>query len=148
MVEIKGGDKFSKELQRIAGAVDSAESVKIGFLQGSTYPDGTPVALIAAIQNWGAPARGIPARPFFSDLIAEKSPEWGPATGALLIANQYDAAKTLAGVGEAVAGQLRQSIVDFSSVPLAPSTIAKKGFDKQLVESAHMLNSVDSEVKT
>ena len=48
--------------------------------------------------------------------------------------------------GEAVAGQLRQSIVDFSSVPLAPSTIARKGFENQLVDTGHMLNSIDYEL--
>lgn len=144
---LQGGDKLKGILEGIAAAATNAKEVRVGFLEGSTYPDGTPVAMVAAINNWGAPSRGQPPRPFFSQMVADKSPEWGPATGALLIANNYDAAKTLAQVGEAVAGQLRQSIVDFSSVPLAPSTIARKGFDKQLVERGIMLNSVDFEVK-
>ena len=145
---IKGGDKLAKELQRMAGAVTTAENVKVGFLAGATYPDGKPVAMIAAIHNWGAPRAGIPPRPFFSNMIANKSPEWGPATGALLIANGYDAEKTLRMVGEAVAGQLRQSIVDTMAPPLAESTVARKGFAKPLVETGHMLNSVDYQVKT
>lgn len=144
---IKGGDKLEAELQRMAGAVTSAETVKVGFLAGATYPNGTPVAMIAAIQNWGAPRAGIPPRPFFSNMIAAKSPEWGPATGALLIANDYDAAKTLAQVGEAVSGQLRQSIIDTNAPPLAASTVARKGFDKPLVDTGVMLNSIDYEVK-
>lgn len=144
---IKGGDKLEAELQRMAGAVTSAETVKVGFLAGATYPNGTPVAMIAAIQNWGAPRAGIPPRPFFSNMIAAKSPEWGPATGALLVANDYDAAKTLAQVGEAVSGQLRQSIIDTNAPPLAASTVARKGFDKPLVDTGVMLNSIDYEVK-
>lgn len=120
---VKGGNKFEAELQRMVGAVASAESVKVGFLEGATYPDGTSVAMVAAIQNWGAPAAGIPPRPFFTNMIAAKSPEWGPATGALLVANGYDAARTLAMVGEAVAGQLRDSIVATNDPPLSPVTL-------------------------
>lgn len=143
---IRGGDKFQKELQRMAGAVRSADYVKVGFLAGATYPDGTPVAMVAAIQNWGAPRANIPPRPFFSNMIERKSPEWGPATGALLVANDYDAAKTLEQVGQAIAGQLRQSIIDTNDPALAPSTIKRKGFSKPLVERGIMLNAVDHQV--
>jgi hypothetical protein len=162
VAEIKGGDKLSAKLQAMAGKVTSAQSVKVGFLADKTYPDGTPVAMIAAIQNWGAPSVGIPARPFFSNMIKNKSKEWGPATGALLVANDYDAARTLNQVGEAVTRQLRESIVDTNSPPLAESTLRKRGVSgmvydktkpstfgaKPLVDTGVMLDSVDYEVKT
>jgi hypothetical protein len=148
MATVTGGEKLQAKLQAMAGAVTSAESVKVGFLAGAIYPNGTPVALVAAIQEFGAPRAGIPPRPFFRNMIAAKSPEWGPATAALLIANDYDAAKTLKQVGEAVAGQLRQSIVDLVDPPLAPITIRAKGFSKPLIDTGHMLNSVDYEVKS
>lgn len=136
---IKGGNKFQAELQRMAGAVRSADFVKVGFLARARYPDGKPVAMIAAIHNFGK-------WPFFSNMIAKKSPEWGPAAGALLVANGYDAAKTLDQVGQAIEGQLRQEIRDTVSPGNAPSTIRRKGFDKPLIETAHMFNSVDHEV--
>lgn len=141
MAELKGGDKFESVLAEIGAKAGNAETVKVGFLAGATYPDGKPVALIAAIHNYGK-------WPFFSNMVQAKSPEWGPATGELLKANGYDAARTLAMVGEAVTGQLRQAIVDTWAPPLAESTIRRKGFDKPLVETGHMLNSADYEVKT
>lgn len=144
---VKGGDQLEAHLAAMAKAASNAQTVKVGFLSGATYPNGTPVALIGAIQNWGAPSRGIPPRPFFSNMIAKHQEEWGPATGALLVANEYDAGKTLRMVGEAVAGQLRQSIIDTNEPPLAESTIKRKGFAKPLVDRGHMLNSVDYEVK-
>jgi hypothetical protein len=147
MAEIRGGKLFEQKLNDIAARASSAETVKIGFLARSTYPDGTPVALVAAIQNWGAPKAGIPPRPFFSNMIAEKSPEWPKAIADLLVANGYDAALTLAQAGEAVSGQLKQAIVDTNEPPLAPATIKRKGFDKPLISSSHMINSVDYEVK-
>ena len=63
MVAVKGGNKFSKALQELAGKIKSGQSVQVGFLAGATYPDGKPVAMIAAIQEFGAPAAGIPPRP-------------------------------------------------------------------------------------
>jgi hypothetical protein len=50
-------------------------------------------------------------------------------------------------MGTAIKGQLQQAIVDFVGIPLAPATIARKGTDKQLVDTGHMLASVDYEVK-
>jgi len=41
---------------------------------------------------------------------------------------------------------MQQSIAGWRYPGNAPSTIAKKGFDKPLVETAHMQNSVGFEV--
>lgn len=119
----------------------------MGFLEKATYPDGTQVALVAAVQDFGAPSRGIPPRPFFRNMVKAKSPEWPAAIEAGLKANRYDAKRTLEQVGEAIAGQLRQSIADFEGVPLKPATIARKGFSKQLVDTGVLLGSVDYETE-
>lgn len=143
---ITGGEKLQAKLDEIAEALDGGGELRVGFLAGATYPDGTPVALIAAIQDGGAPSVGIPPRPFFRNMVAAKSPEWPEALGNLLKANNYDLAKTFAQAGLAIMGQLQQSIVDTNAPPLAESTIRKKGFDKPLIDSSHMINSIDFEV--
>jgi hypothetical protein len=148
MAAIRGGEKFEAALRQIADLLGDGGGVRVGFLEGATYPGGTPVAMVAAIQDGGAPGAGIPPRPFFRNMIAEKSPEWPAAIGQLLIDHNYDVEKVLTLTGQAIAGQLRQSIVDTNDPPLAPSTIARKGHSKPLVASGHMLNSVDFEVKT
>jgi hypothetical protein len=80
---IKGGDKFEKYMEEMRRKLASgASQVRVGFLSRARYPNGTPVAMIAAIQNWGAPRAGIPPRPFFSNMIARKGPEWPGAIGA------------------------------------------------------------------
>lgn len=121
--------------------------VRIGFLENARYPDGTPVAMIAAIQDGGAPNAGIPPRPFFRNMIAKKKGEWPAAIAGLLKANDYDAEKVLGLTGAAIAGQLRQSIIDTNDPPLAEATIRRKGFAKPLVDTGHLLQSVDYEVK-
>lgn len=144
---VRGGDKFENALKDLATRVAKPASVKIGFLEGARYPDGTSVAMIAAINEYGAPSRGQPPRPFFRRMIDAKQGEWPSAIAGLLKANDLDAEKALDLAGAAIAGQLRQSIRDLVDPPLAASTIRRKGFAKPLVDTGHMLNSVDHEVK-
>jgi hypothetical protein len=147
MATISGGKKLEAELRRIGERITRPGTLRVGFLENARYPDGTPVAMIAAIHNFGAPRAGIPPRPFFSNMIANKSGEWPKAIAALLRQHDYDAPRSLDIAGAAIAGQLRQSIVDTNSPPLAPSTIKRKGFAKPLIFSGHMWQSVDHEVR-
>ena len=147
MVEIAGGDALRRRLSELAKRVGTGGSVKVGFLAGATYPDGTSVATVAAIQDFGAPRAGIPPRPFFRNMVAAKKDEWPAAIEQNLVATGYDVDATLARVGEGIAGQLRQSIVDTNEPPLKPATVRRKGFDKPLVDTGHLLASVDYEVE-
>jgi hypothetical protein len=146
MASVTGGEALTKLLKKFAVGATNAKTVDVGFLPKATYPDGTHVATVAAIQDFGAPAVGIPPRPFFRNMVAEKQSEWPAAIAANFKANDYDADKTLAQVGAAIAGQLRQSIVDTNDPPLAPATIARKGFSKPLIDTSVMINSVDFQV--
>jgi hypothetical protein len=144
---VSGGEKLEKYLTDTASKVKNAATVKVGFLEGSTYPDGTSVPMVAAIQEFGAPSRGIPSRPFFRNMIAAHGDQWPAAIGAILAANGMDARDALTKVGVGIEGQLRQSIVDTNEPPLAAATVKRKGFDKPLVDTGHMLGSISSEVK-
>lgn len=148
MANVRGGGKFIKALESIATSLSKAKSVQVGFFENAKYPDGTSVAMVAAIQNYGAPKVGIPPRPFFSNMIAEKSPSWPAAIEANLKATNYDAELTLERVGQGIADQLKQSIRDTNSPPLKQATIDRKGFDKPLIDTAHMINSVTFQVKS
>lgn len=189
VIGMAGGDLLRKRLDDIKAKLGAGEVLRLGFLEGSTYPDGTPTAQIAAIQEFGATIKveasqttifrkldksgefmkngrfvkqklsnfatthnvpehtiTIPARPYFRHMIEAKSPGWGVAMAKNLKATDYDAAQTLKRVGEGIKGQLQQSIRDFDEVPLARSTVARKGNDKQLIDTGHMVNSADYEV--
>jgi hypothetical protein len=145
-VKLTGGHVLERKLAQIARNLSSSAEVRVGFLDNATYPDGTSVALVATVQEFGSPVNGIPPRPFFRNMIADKSPGWPKALEKLLVANGYDAKIALGQMGAGIAGQLRQSIVDTNSPPNAPSTIAKKGSSKPLVDTGHMLQSIDFEV--
>lgn len=123
MASITGGGKLAGAIARIASRATTATSVDIGFLEDATYPDGTRVAMVAAIHEYGAPRAGIPPRSFFRTMIAKKSPEWPRAISDLLAANDFNAARTLDQTGSAIAGQLQQSIVETNDPPLSPVTL-------------------------
>jgi hypothetical protein len=127
MATLRGGGKLVGKLKVIADHIGSAKAVRIGFLEGATYPDGKPVAMIAAIQEYGAPSRGIPSRPFFRNMISAKKGEWPAAVAGALKDNGLDANAALHQVGQGVSGQLRQSIVDTNSPALSPITVMLRG---------------------
>ncbi|NPT59099.1 hypothetical protein [Paraburkholderia elongata] len=199
-INFKGGDKLEQKLREIAEKVGKANTVKVGFLEDATYSDGTPVALIAATNEYGGTvnvpehdvtlhrkidkngnfAAGtldeegnrigasqfvktsrsnydtvhhveaytitIPARPYFRGMIQKNKGDWGPQLGKIIKGADYDSAVALGRLGQLVKEQLQESIRDFSDPKNAKSTIAKKGFDKPLVEKSVMLNSADFEV--
>lgn len=109
-------------LAGIAAKVSGSPEVRVGFLEGKTYPNGTSVAMVAAIQEYGAPAVGIPPRPFFRAMIKLRKAGWGPTAAALLKANDYDVDKTLTQMGMGISGELRDSIIATNGPPLSEVT--------------------------
>jgi hypothetical protein len=123
-------------------------SVSIGFMEGATYPDGTGVAEVAFWNEFGH--RGpfpAPPRPFFRNMIEAHQDEWPEQMAAQAKGTNYDGKRVLGLMGELIKGELQQSINDLDSPALAPSTIAKKGFPKPLVDTGHMLNSITYKVE-
>lgn len=131
MAKISGGDKLRAALDDISKKVSKASSVEIGFLEGSTFTDGTSIPMVAAIQEFGSAAKGIPARPFFRTMIKEKSDEWPDAIAGLLVENGYDSEKTMRQTGAAIEQQLRESIIGFNGAPLSPVTVMLRGMRTQ-----------------
>jgi hypothetical protein len=147
MATIRGGDRSAKVLKALAAKLKGKRSLRAGFLEGAKYPNGTPVALVAAVQNFGAPSRGIPARPFFSNMVAAKKASWPDALAKLVTEHGYDAETALELMGEGIEGQLKEAIVQTNDPPLAPATIERKGFAKPLVDTSHMLHSTGHDVQ-
>lgn len=58
---LHGGDKLQQYLDRLLARVSSAQAVRVGFLEGSTYEDGTSIPMVAAVQEFGG-SMNIPER--------------------------------------------------------------------------------------
>ena len=143
---VDGGDKVRAVLAEISRKVGRGGTVKVGFLAGSTYPDGKSVAMVAAIQEYGAPSRNIPPRPFFRRMLAQDSPAWPGTIAAQLKATGNDVPRVLDQMGALVKGQIQASIIALVDPPLKPATIRRKGFAKPLIDTSDMLKAVAYEV--
>lgn len=98
--------------------------VRIGFLEGATYPDGTPVAAVAYWDEFGKGGNfPSPPRPFFRTMISVESKGWAVKMAGLAKTFDYDGKKVLAVMGEDIAGALRQSIIDTNDPALSPTTL-------------------------
>lgn len=147
MTTFSGGAALEAKLAELAEKLGDGKTLRVGFLEGATYPDGQSVPMVAAANEYGDPAMNRPPRPFFRNMIAEKSPEWPHDIAKIAEATGYDAETMLGLMGENIKSQLQGSIRDLMEPALSPVTIAKKGFSKPLIETSHMLNSVDYDIK-
>ena len=145
-VTIKGGQKLENALARIARKLDRTGTLQVGYFAGATYPTGVSVPMVAAIQNFGAPSRGIPPRPFFSNAVAKNKRNWPKEIKDKLVATNYDTAETLNYIGERIVGEVQESITSGHFVKLKPATIARKGFDTPLIDTGRMLQSVSKRI--
>lgn len=141
-MELQGGDKLAKALADIGKRMSG--EVRVGFLEGATYPDGTPVPAVAFWNEFGTST--APPRPFFRTTISEKSGEWAQRLGKAAAHYDYDASKTLELMGQTMAEDVQQSINGWTEPPNAESTADRKGFNAPLRDTMVMLRSVDYEV--
>ena len=118
-------------------------SVRVGVLENATYPDGTPVAMVAFWNEYGT--KRSPVRAFFRTTVSEQKKNWVLSVQNLM--KMHDNPQQVMGlIGEHMKGNIVQSIVSWSDPPNSAYTIAKKGFDKPLVERGIMMRSIKSEV--
>lgn len=75
-LQITGGREFRSALRK-AQRARGVDSVKVGFFKTARYPDGTPVAAVAAWNEFGTEVDGtewIPERPFFRNAARKARP--------------------------------------------------------------------------
>lgn len=142
-------DSIEDFLNNVAYQLDSKQ-LKVGFIDGATYPDGTPVAMVAATNEYGRPENNQPPRPFFRNAIAEHESEWTDAIARGIRAG-YPVDQVLEVVGAQIQGDVQESIAQLMTPPLAASTIAarkSKGNNstKPLVDTKVMIGDVNYEV--
>ena len=149
-VEIKGGDKYKRFLDKMA---QIAGGVKAGILGGATTTDGKSIAEYAIYNEFGTSR--IPARPFMRTVAKERPKQWigemvrhvrGRATNPAV----WKEALGLA--GESMKSDIKDSIQNGSWTPNAPATVAaktRKGKvepDRPLIDTGQMLGAVSYEV--
>ena len=157
-LKVRGGNGLQAaldDLKKKLGADQTVdqETLRVGILEGSTYPDGMSVATVAAVQEFGAAIEHAdghtttnPPRPFMRNTVRHNRGQWGPLLGAALKASKLDTTRALGVVGLKIASQMQDEIKATSEPPNAPSTVKAKGFNKPLIDTGTLLRSIDFEV--
>jgi len=136
-------------LKNLAKRLESSEA-QVGFFESARYPDGTPVAYVAAIQEYGYPEGGIPPRSFMRSTIDERAKPWSKvvANGAKsVIQGNKEIADIMETIGLLASGDMRKKISKITQPPLKESTIKnrrRKGNNsvKPLVDERILLPSL------
>ena len=134
-------EKFIEEL--------TSKQINVGFNEKSgSYEDGTTTAQVAAWNEYGT--ERSPARPFMRQTIEnneDKITKFVNAKAGAAIKSGGSAAKVLNAIGAYTKGRMQKEIRDGEFEPNAPSTIARKGSSKPLIDSAHMRQNVVYTIK-
>ena len=120
-------------MRRINAAAKELDNVslQVGWFESAKYDDDTPVAQVAAQNEFGNPQRGIPPRPFFRPTIAAESDNWKKLAGKgarAVFAGNETATSVMEKLGLLSSGQIRETISKVSSPPLSPVTIALRAY--------------------
>lgn len=131
-----------------------------GWFDSSVYPDGTPVAYVAVIQEFGSPQQNIPSRSFQRLTIAEQKQNWAVlfAQGSRQVLNgKLTGKQFLDSFGLQVAGDMRKTISNITEPALADSTIAarasKRGVDVDAVnkdplrDTGYMVSTLNNQTR-
>lgn len=165
--------KWDALLKRVRD-IDTAY-VKVGVLSGNGQvvapvamtPDGAPATLtaeggpiaappigiaeLAAIHEFGSPAAGIPERSFLRATLRNKSRAIIATTGKIAkayLAGRVGLVQGLGLLGAFVSTEVKKTITEGAGVPPpnAPSTIARKGSARPLVDTGRLLGSITWEI--
>ena len=138
----KEGKAFKKALAEL-GQLE----VRVGYQEGATYPDGTPVVNVALWNELGTV--DIPPRPFIRQTVDNNEAQFQGQmkSAANKLANGASSEKVLNELGTFAKGLLQKEIKDGGFVANAPSTVKKKKSDKPLIDTGLLRQSANFVIK-
>lgn len=138
---IKGGNGL-KDFKKKLGV--KAPKVTAGFYQGALYDDGTPIAQVAFINEFGGD--NIPPRPFMRRTLKENQKKWKKIVGEK-IEDNFDIVASAKYVANIIKGDIQEMITELKTPPNAPSTIAKKKSSNPLIDTGTMRTAIQYKVE-
>jgi hypothetical protein len=135
---ITGGKKFQAALNRLGRVARDFDHkvAKVGWFPDAKYPEnGTQVAYVAAIQEYGSPTNNIPPRPFIRPAISQSQGDWARiiADGSRLVVRGQQSVDGVLGLAGAQAqADIQAQIEATSSPPLKASTLRARMYRRRL----------------
>ena len=143
-LNIKRTEDFDKIIQNSYELLN--KRLQVGFFEHSRYPDGLPVAQVAAWNNYGTSR--IPERPFMDIAIENIRKNIGRIVTDSINPITLEIDETsLNKIGEFMVLEIQNVIDELKEPPNAPSTLLQKQGDNPLIDTEFMINSVEHKVE-
>lgn len=147
--------RLEARLQQLPNEFENKE-LQVGIPTNAQYEDGTQIAYIGAIQEFGAPEVGIPPRRFFGPTIAAQKSNWVRAVRQsvkMAVANNLTAEDALDGVGALMSADIKDTIASIYDPKLKDGTLANRrtrgnSSAKPLVDTGALFDSITWAVNT
>ena len=132
---VRGGRKLKAWAAKAKRNARRKAVVEVGFFEDARYPDGTPVAFVALVNEFGMGSRA--ERPFFRRSLASANDDMRRAIRTHTKGGDFDPLPALERAGERLAAEVRSSIARYRD----PDGRAA------LVETGRLRDSVDSRTR-
>lgn len=126
-------EKIKATLERVPDEFDGMVA-QVGFPSGINYEEGTPVAYVATIQEFGAPEVRIPPRPFMRPTVKAKQDDWTKIIASRIpkvALGKMTAFDVLDLVGITAAADIQTTIASVDSPALSPVTVLLRKWKKE-----------------
>lgn len=135
---------------------------RVGWFSSAVYPEGVPVALVAAVQEFGWPEHNIPPRLGMRATTEANREVWAEVAknqARAVIAGTSTARNAMEAIGLKAAGDIRKHITEVTSPPLKVDTVKarlrgrKQGnyvlltIAKPLVHTGHLLATLTNDTE-
>jgi len=117
---------------------------------GTLASEGTPIWLYMGINEEGAPAANIPARPFMAqawEANVDRYTRIADAGIAQVLVGRTKVRDVMLRVAVEMSNDIKRSIATGSFAPNAPSTVDRKGSTRPLFDTGAALSAVAFEVR-
>jgi hypothetical protein len=125
-------------------------NVDVGWFENALYPNGESVAGVMAANEFGNSRLGTPARPLLrqsAEKVETKLPGWVARRTDEMLAGQLSADAMKKRMGETLVATVLETLKEGKFEDNAESTIERKGFNKPLVETSELGQSVTHRIK-
>jgi hypothetical protein len=115
----------AQQLKKLLSNID-AHTSKVGWFDSAKYPDGTQVAYVAAIQEFGAPSQGIPPRLGMRATITAQEQAWANLAGRIakrLVKGEASVKDVMEAIGLKAAADFQKTITKVKEPPLSYVTL-------------------------
>ncbi len=152
MFQFNKKHKVYLDIQKQLKKVAANDILVVGYPKEkqNAYPDGTPVAQVAALNEFGSESNKIPARPFLKTTMHNNRSKYKKILKASLkriVTGKETKKKELDKLGLIIEKDVKETITSIRSPKNSAKTIARKKSSNPLIDTGHLRASVSHEIR-